>query len=843
MYTIRKLRKKRTGSKKGIKIVSTLGIFFVLPALIFFTSFFSLGLVTTGVLSNFLSGLPTLEDFPPSDQALTSKIYSADGEHLFDLHDEQNRELVSLEMMPSQLKNAVISIEDERFEEHPGYDIRAIGRAFVSNMMSGGIVEGASTITQQLITSSYMPHSKNIVTYERKINETYLAYELEKIYSKNEILEKYLNAIYFGEGAYGVKVAARTYFDKDITELSISESAVLAGLIQAPNRFSPYQDIKACRQRRDLVLEKMLELGHIDQEEYNQAVNDPIITRRPEETEEEVFAPYFVEYVKQELLRKYGKQKVFEGGLHVYTTLDRKMQVAAENAINNILTDPDDPSAALVAMDPRTGYIKAMVGGKDFDDVKFNLAAQGKRQPGSTFKIFVLAAAIEDGYSPDMTFNPNGTAIFDMPGGDPWEVENYMGTNYGTPEMTIFDATVKSVNVVYSHLIMKVGPEKISQIASNLGIQSHLENYPAIGLGGLTIGVSPLEVCTAFSTIANYGHRNEPTAILKITDNAGNIVYENEPLNIEVISSINAYRIIEIMEQAVQRGTGTRAKMDGYSIAGKTGTTDHGENAWFTGFTPNLTASVWIGYPDVNVRMGTLHGQRVQGGTIPTMIWREFMEEAVKDLPVEKFVMPSDDLIKLRVVDINGKIYLASRNTPEDKIILKEFHYGEEPQIFDSRHKATDRMPGVTSLPREKAQGILSTYGFTNVEFIVEDSGHVAPGYTYRQEPQAGQIVNESTLIRVWVRPGVAPAEEQVNQSQEEQVQQQAAPEKISAVPGIINLPWDQANHLLVYHGFNNIDYIYERNDGVPPNHVYRQEPSGGQSANTNQRIRVWVNP
>ncbi|MDZ7838429.1 MAG: penicillin-binding transpeptidase domain-containing protein [Actinomycetota bacterium] len=267
------------------------------------------------------------------------------------------------------------------------------------------------------------------------------------------------------------------------------------------------------------------------------------------------------------------------------------MQVAAEDAINNILTDPDDPSAALVTMDPKTGYIKAMVGGKDFDNLKFNLAAQGKRQPGLTFKIFVLAAAMENGFSPEMTFNPNGTVIFDMPVGDPWEVENYMDTSYGDSEMAISEATVKSVNVVYAQLIMKVGAEKISRIANNLGIQSYLESYPAIGLGGLTIGVSPLEVCTAFSTIANYGHINQPTAILKITDNDGNIIYENEPQNQEIISPINAYRIIEIMEQAVQRGTGTRAKMDGYSIAGKTGTTDHGENAWFTGFTPNLATS------------------------------------------------------------------------------------------------------------------------------------------------------------------------------------------------------------------------------------------------------------
>ncbi len=775
MYTDRKQRRQRKKARKGIKILSFLAVFFVIPFTMMAILFGSFGFISTNVITDFLVALPDLENYSPQTMALTTKIYSSEGNLINILHDVENRELVTLDQIPQDLINAVIAIEDERFYLHDGVDIKAIGRAFINNMAAGGITEGASTITQQMVTNVYIPEDKTTITYDRKITEASLAYQIEDNYSKHEILEMYLNAIYFGEGAYGVQVASRTYFNKNVEELNLSEAATLAGLIQLPFNYSPYVDMEASLARRNTVLEKMLEQGYITRKEYDDTIGLPIITRATDEDGLDIFAPYFAEYVKQELIKEYGVEKVFGGGLRVYTTIDPEMQMAAENAINSILTDPDDPSAAIVAMDPKTGHIKAMVGGEDFEENKFNLAAQGRRQPGSTFKIFVLAAAIEEGFSPHMTFNPNGTIEIDVPGStEPWEVENYMGSNFAASEMNLIDATVSSVNVVYAQLIMAVGPENVSRTANEMGIETYLEDYPAIGLGGLTIGVSPLEVCNAFSTIANYGHKNNPTAILKVTDKDGNILYEHEPENEEVISPINAYRIIEIMEETVRRGTGTRAQLEGIPVAGKTGTTDFGDNAWFTGFTPNLTASVWIGHPESNIRMGTLHGHRVQGGTIPTMIWHAFMEEATKELPAEEFIKPADDWINLRVIERNGRDYLASRSTPEEQVVVKQFRYGEEPTQF----------------------------------------AHIAKEEEKEEEPEE-HVVHEEP-------------------------QDQG---HVSTLPGVINLPWDQANHLLVHAGYSNIHYIYEPNADVPPNTVYRQEPAGGQQANTNQAVRVWVNP
>ncbi|MBC7333190.1 MAG: hypothetical protein H5T85_01815, partial [Actinobacteria bacterium] len=524
---------------------------------------------------------------------------------------------------------------------------------------------------------------------------------------------------------------------------------------QYPGKLSPYIDKKAALQRRNTVLSKMLELGFITEEEYNQAIKQPIITQRPLE-ETKGFAPYFVEYVKQKLIEKYGVNKVFEGGFKVYTTLDPEMQVAAENAIKQVLPDPEDPAAALVAMDPKTGFIKAMVGGKDFSEMKFNLATQAKRQPGSTFKVFVLMAALEQGISPYMTFNPNGTIVYDIEGSKPWEVSNYMGQQFDTSEMSIIDATVRSVNVVYAQLIMRVGAYNIAKIAQDMGITTPLDPYPAIGLGGLTIGVSPLEVCTAFSTIANYGVRHDPVAILKVVDKDGNVLEEYQDKGVKVISPINAYRAIEIMQQAVQRGTGTRARLENRPCAGKTGTTDEGENAWFTGFTPNLAACVWMGYPEVNKKMGVIHDLRVQGGAHPAMIWKLFMEQATKKLPVEDFVKPQDDVINLQVVENpeTGEVFVPNRFTPAEQITIRQFRYGQEPrQQLPIPPDAIPLMPFVCLMPINDANHLLVESGYTHIEYINEPYGEVPPGYTHRQDPLWGQPVETIRKIKVWVNP------------------------------------------------------------------------------------------
>jgi membrane peptidoglycan carboxypeptidase len=355
-----------------------------------------------------------------------------------------------------------------------------------------------------------------------------------------------------------------------------------------------------------------------------------------------------------------------------------------------------------------------------------------------------------------MTFNPNGHVIFDIEGSEPWEVGNYNDESYDINEMPILEATVKSINVVYSQLIMRIGAYGIARIAKDMGIETPLEPYPSIGLGGLTLGVSPLEVCTAFSTIANYGVRHYPVAILKILDKDGNVYEEYQEESSQVLTPINAYRAIEIMQQVMLRGTGTRAKLEDRPCAGKTGTTDETENAWFTGFTTNLAACVWMGYPEVNKKMGTIHDLRVQGGAHPAMIWNLFMTEATKDLPIENFVRPQDDRINVQVV-INpetGEMMIPNRYTPLDQIIVKEFRYGQEPTVqMPIPPDAIPIMPNVTLMPINEANHILIEAGYTHIVYENESYSGVPSGYTHRQDPLWGQPVETNKKITVWVNP------------------------------------------------------------------------------------------
>ncbi len=751
-----RLRKKHKARKPSRVIIAIIAVILAVQLLVTFV-FSGILIFAFQAVASFFEDLPKpkLEDFSPTESALTSKIYAADGALIATFHGEENRELVSYQQIPRNLINAVIAIEDERFYQHQGFDIEGIIRSFIINLVSGEIEQGATTITQGYIKNVYIPEEKYDITYERKIKEAALAYQLEQIYSKKEILEMYLNTVYFGEGAYGVQAAAKIYFNKNVEYLNLPECAMIAGLLQS-YLYSPYIDKKAALERRNIVLAKMLELGYINQEEYDDTIKMPIITQRPREETEKGFAPYFVEYVKQILIGEYGVERVFEGGFEIYTTLDPKMQIAAENAIEEILPDPEDPAAALVAMDPRNGYIKAMVGGKDFGEMKFNLATQAKRQPGSAFKVFVLLSALEQGVSPYMTFNPNGNVIFDIEGSEPWEVGNYNDASYEINEMPVLEATVKSINVVYSQLIMKIGAYGIARIAMDMGIETLLDPYPSIGLGGLTVGVSPLEVCTAFSTIANYGIRHDPVAILKVIDKDGNVYEEYEEEERQVLTPINAYRAIEIMQQVMLRGTGTRARLNDRPCAGKTGTTDEAENAWFSGFTTNLAACVWMGYPEVNKKMGIIHDMRVQGGAQPAMIWNLFMTEATKDLPIENFIRPQDDMINIQVV-INpetGEMLLPNRFTPLDQIIIKEFRYGGEPTVqMPITPDDIPIMPMVSLMHINEANHILIEAGYTNIVYKNEPYSEVPSGYTHRQDPMWGQPVETIRKITVWVNP------------------------------------------------------------------------------------------
>jgi len=753
MSRLRKKHVKRRGRPARV-IVSVLAVLIAVN-LFFIAGFSGLLMFVFQAINQFMGDLPQIEDFTPTEAALTSRIYANDGTLIATFHGEENRELVSLDQIPRNLINAVLAIEDERFYQHQGFDMEGIIRSLIINLTSGEVEQGATTITQGYVKNVYMPEEKYEITYERKLKEIVLSYQLEQIYTKDEILEKYLNTVYLGEGAYGVQAAARIYFNKDVEYLNLSECAMIAGMLQT-YLHSPYIDMEAAVNRRNLVLSNMLRLGYIDREEYEQTIRLPIVTQRPREETERAFALYFVEHVKQELIAKYGVERVFKGGFEIYTTLDPEMQVYAEKAIREVLPDPEDPAAALVALDPKTGYIKALVGGNDFTDMKFNLATQAKRQPGSTFKIFALLAAMEQGISPYMTFNPNGTVIFDIFGSEPWEVGNYNNDSYEINDMPILEATVKSVNVVYSQLIMRVGAYHIAKIAMDMGIETALNPYPAIGLGGLTVGVSPLEVCNAFATIANYGVKNEPVAILKVVDDTGLVLEEYEPQGTQVISPINAYRAIEIMEQVMMRGTGTRARLEDRPCAGKTGTTQEAENAWFTGFTTNLVACVWMGYPGSNIEMDIIHDMRVAGGAHPAIMWNLFMKEATKELPVEDFVRPQEDIINVQVVPNHetGQYMIPNRFTPQEQIEMKEYRYGQEPvEQMPIPEDAIPIMPMVSLMPINDANHILIESGYNNILYKNETYGEVPPGYTHRQDPMWGQPVELIRKITVWVNP------------------------------------------------------------------------------------------
>ena len=752
----KKLRKKHHKSnapKIILAIAAIMLVFFIFIAVIVS----SLLMIGTKIVADFYNALPDIKDFSPVENALTSKIYAADGTLIGTLHGEQNREIVPLSEMPQDLINAVLAIEDERYYEHKGVDFESFVRALLVNIKTGEFSQGFSTITMQYIRNTYILEEKTDITLDRKIREVALAMQLEEIYTKDEILEMYLNTVFFGESAYGVKTAAKTFFNKELDELNIQECALLAGLLKGQTYYSPYTNKKGALERRNLVLLKMNELKMITGKEYELALKQPIILERSDEKSSD-FAPYFTEYVKQELIKKYGVNKVFKGGFEIYTTLDPKMQRYAEDAINEILPDPEDPAGAMVALYPANGFIKAMVGGRDFDTMKFNLASQSKRQPGSTFKVFALIAALEQGISPYMTFNPNGPVTYEIPDSKPWEVGNYMGESYpDMAEMNLIDATVKSVNVVYAQLIMRVGGDAVSRIANIMGIETPLEGYPAIGLGGLTTGVSPLEVCTAFSTIANYGRKNNPVAILKVIDKDGNILEDyKEPENLQVISPINAFRAIEIMKQTVQRGTGTRARLEDREVAGKTGTTQEAENAWFTGFTTNLAACFWMGYPEENKKMTSVHDMRVQGGAHPAMMFKLFMEKATANLPAESFTKPGEDKFSLQVTVLpeTGQVMIPNRFTPSEQITISQYSYGSEPrEQVPITEEDMPMLPFICLIPIDEANRILREAGFTNIEFINEVYAGVPSGYTHRQDPLWDLRVERTRLIKVWVNP------------------------------------------------------------------------------------------
>jgi penicillin-binding protein 1A len=572
-----------------------------------------------------------VENLGITQTAQRSYVMADNGTVLARLYLE-NREDVPLSKVPNHVQQAFVAIEDERYYEHHGVDYYGIARALVTDIKSGKVVEGGSTITQQYVKNSIGEKDRTVT---RKLREVFLASKLEQKYSKRKILEAYLNTIYFGQGAYGIEAASEVFFDKKVSSLSLAEGALLAGVTKSPEYFSPYTNPEHAYERQRIVLDKMVKLHMITPEMADAAKQTkPRLTALKSET---IICPHFVEYVKKELIDHYGVDKVFKGGLRVYTTLNLRAQHIAENAIDNELYYKHDPEAALVSINPKNGHIVAMAGGRNFSTLKYNLATQGKRQPGSSFKTFVLVTALKQGYSPNDMFDGSSPQAIRIGGPNPWIVHNCEGESSG--DITLRDATVHSINAVYARLTVKVGPKNVWRTAHAMGITTYNHPYPSMGIGGLTVGVSPLEMASAYATLANGGIYIKPVAISSILDPNGDLFAQAMPSRSRAISPQVAAEAIDILRGVITRGTGTAADI-GRPAAGKTGTNEEYRDAWFVGFTPNLATAVWMGYPQAQVSMYDVHGNRAYGGIIPASIWERYMKRVLVDTPASSFPEP-----------------------------------------------------------------------------------------------------------------------------------------------------------------------------------------------------------
>jgi penicillin-binding protein 1A len=594
-------------------------------------------LAGVGYVLSVSASAPPLGSLKPVDQGTSSVVFAADGSRLGYIQSDEIRTPVPLSSIPDSMRAATIAIEDERFYHHSGVDYEGIIRAAIKNLEAGKAVEGGSTITQQLVRNLYVGRER---TLARKIREAKLAEELENDHSKNWILRAYLNSVAYGtvdgQTAIGVQAAAQTFFSKNARDLTLTESALLAGLPQAPSELNPFQNPKGALERRNEVLRKLAKLGYIGEQRALEASQEPLRVKHGT-LYTRIREPFFFDYVKQQLIDKFGVNTVRKGGLEVHTTIDPKLQAAGRKAIDSTLSYPSDPSSAVVAIDPHNGYIRAMASSASYKHKQFNLAAQGHRQPGSAFKTFVLVTAIKRGVNPNSTTYVSKPLDLKTKDYGPWKVQTYDRTYGGT--MTLVRATLRSDNTVYAQLDLDLGPKSVAETAKEMGITTKLDGYPAEGLGGLTRGVSPLEMANAYATLASGGIRNKPIAIKRVEFPGGDVEDLGQPKRERVLSSPVAYEVTKILRQNVLSGTGTRANI-GCPAAGKTGTTDNFNDAWFVGFTPDFAAATWVGYPNALLEMRSVHGISVAGGTFPAEIWNKFMQVA-KDGRCADFPKPT----------------------------------------------------------------------------------------------------------------------------------------------------------------------------------------------------------
>jgi penicillin-binding protein 1A len=619
-----------------------------------------LGLISFvfGMFVSIASDLPSLTKFSLYKDERSSTLYADLGQPIGVL-SQQNRVIVTPEQIPRIAKDAVISIEDKRFETEGGIDIRGIIRAFVDDIEHKGNVQGASTIEEQFIKNALQAQSHR--TIFEKLREAALAYQLSRKWSKEKIITAYLNTIYFGNGAYGIEAAAQTYFGQEVNHLGCGmpghelcvqqlkpwEAALLAGIIQSPTEYDPATHPQAAKDRRDEVLLQMLDQGYLTRTVYDESVKQALpaaaeIQAPQEQAIEGVDAGYFTSWVQQQIIEHYGAPRAFDGGLKIRTTLDLQLQHAAEQAVNDYLANPEGPAAALVAIENSTGEVRAMVGGRNYDESPFNLATEGERQPGSSFKAFDLAAALEAGISPESVW-PSKEKVFYVHGHggvEKFVVHNDEGAYTG--ENTLTGAIAYSDNSIFAEVGLKVGTKHIARLAHKMGITTPLSTNPAMTIGGLTIGVTPLDMAHAYETIAHGGERvsgtlaeaESPVGIQEVQagsqplpDNSRRDI--NQVRTKRVLPAEVASTETSMLETVLEYGTGKAAAI-GQFAAGKTGTTSNYGDAWFVGWDSKYTVAVWVGYPNKLIPMTSdFDGGPVLGGTFPALIWHEFMTSAL----------------------------------------------------------------------------------------------------------------------------------------------------------------------------------------------------------------------
>jgi len=621
--TSRKRRIRKTAKPRVGKYVAIVGLIIAAAMVV--------ALVISGInlMKSWLEELPDYNDADAYLMAEPTTVLDAQGNVIAEFYAE-NREPITIDQCSQYVLDATIAVEDERYYSHNGIDIKGILRAVVVQLTGGS--EGASTITQQLVRNTVLQDERFEQTLSRKVREAYIAMELEKIYTKDEILMMYLNSIYYGAGCYGIEAAAQTYFGKTCAELTLAEAATLAGLPQSPSSYDPTWNPDAAVERRNAVLYRMYVTGYIDEATYDETIAQQLVLNYTKREESGAYAyPYFVDYVTSKLYEQFSTDIIFKGGLTIYTTIEPSIQWCADHAVESVIgLATDDLEAALVCVNPHNGHILAMVGGWDYNTDQFNIATQARRQPGSSFKMFTLAAAIEAGMSPLALFEANSPIYV----GD-WQVANINWESYGI--ISLRKATLWSSNVVYAQVIDAIGAERVVDIARRMGISTELQPYNSIALG--SEGVSVLEIASAYGTLATGGIYCEPTAITKVLDRNGNVLYEHEPITTQAIAPEVAYAVTDVLQGVLsyaEDGTGVEANLwVNQPVAGKTGTTENVRDLWFCGYTPQIATAVWTGYRAER----TIYYLGMPGSThiLPNVIFSRFMSDTLTGVPRSEF--------------------------------------------------------------------------------------------------------------------------------------------------------------------------------------------------------------